>query len=207
MKSRDQKETMFENSRESVSPELPESQDGGAVNGQGEGLDGEESPVEIDKLREDLAAATRTAEENYDLYLRERAELENFKKRTQRDRAEAARYASESLARDILSVVDNLSRAIDHARASGDSPTIVEGVDLVLKGATEVLERHGVTRVEAEGLPFDPSVHEAIVQVADDAVEANHVVEQFLPGYRMHDRLLRAAQVSVSTGSDKEEEK
>ena len=141
---------------------------------------------------------TGQALENYDLYLRERAELENFKKRLQRDKTEALRFASEPLIRDLLPVLDNLERAIEHADSGGNDQTLVEGVKLVLKSAIDVLQNHGVSRVEAIGQPFDPSHHEAVVQVTDSGLEPNQVVEQFLPGYCLHERLLRAAQVSVS---------
>jgi len=151
-------------------------------------------------LEEQLAEATRRADENYDLYLRERAELDNFRKRSARDRIEASRFAIEPLARDLLPVVDNLERAVAHAIATGEAPAVIEGVEMVLGSAGEMLERHGVHRINAVGKMFDPSLHEALAQVESDEVEANHVVEQFLPGYKLHDRLLRAAQVSVSTG-------
>ncbi len=157
---------------------------------------------EIERLRSALAAAEQAAAESRDLYLRERAELENFKKRSMRDRSEALRYAAEPLARDLFTVVDNLERALEHARGSGDTSPVVQGVELVLKDAAEMLERHGIERIDATGAEFDPAVHEAVAQVADPSVEANHVVQQFLPGYRLHERLLRAAQVTVSTGPE-----
>lgn len=159
--------------------------------------------AEPEQLREELAAATRAASENHELYLRERAELENFKRRSIRDRSEALRYAAEPLARDVVALVDNLERAVDHARSSGDESPVTAGVELVLKAAVETLQRHGVARIEAIGQAFDPAVHEAIAQVSSDA-PVNQVVEQFLPGYRMHDRLLRAAQVAVSAPPPKE---
>ena len=154
----------------------------------------------VEEVRRQLEAMTQAAAENEDRYLRERAELENYKKRSQRERAEAIRYAAEPLARDLIAVVDNLERALEHARSSDDASPMVAGVELVLKGALETLQRHGIERIEAAGEIFDPSLHEAIAQVADENLEANRVVQQFLPGYRLHDRLLRAAQVSVSAG-------
>ncbi len=157
--------------------------------------------TQTERLQASLEAAEAAAAESQDLYLRERAELENFKKRSMRERSEALRYAAEPLARDLLGVIDNLERALDHARASEDPSSVVEGVDLVLKGALEMLGRHGIERIDATGAAFDPAIHEAVAQVPDDSVEANRVVEQYLPGYRMHERLLRAAQVTVSTGS------
>lgn len=130
-----------------------------------------------------------------DLLIRDRAELENFKKRMQREKVESLRYASEPLVRDLLAIVDNLERALEHAQASDVS--VAEGVRLVLKTFGDVLERHGVTRIDAGGQPFDPTQHEAIAQVDSAEHEANHVVVQHQCGYRLHDRLLRPAMVSV----------
>lgn len=160
----------------------------------------ESAEDEIERLRQEVDAKSTEAAQNYDRFLRERADLENLKRRAQRERADTLRFGSEQLVRDLIPVVDNLERAIDHAHASGEGVQLVEGVRLVLKGALDVLARNGVTRIEAIGQPFDPAFHEAIAQVEDDEVAANHVVQQFQPGYRLHDRLIRPAQVSVSGG-------
>ena len=165
--------------------------------GGGEGAQLLEQAVE--QLRTELAERTEEAARSRDLYLRERAELENFKKRMQREKSEALRFAIEPLARDLLPVIDNLERAIEHAEAGGNGRPLVEGVRLVLKSALEVLERHGVKRIDATEGPFDPGRHEAVMQVPDARREPNQVVEQFEPGYSLHDRLIRAARVSVST--------
>ena len=154
---------------------------------------------QVERLTQELAAKSAEAERNLDQHLRERAELENFKKRRQREQGQALRFAAEPLVRELLPVIDNLERAVEHAGSGGNGQPLVEGVRLVLNSALEVLERHGVTRVEAGGEAFDPARHEAVAQVLDPDREPNQVVEQFLPGYTLHDRLLRAAQVSVST--------
>jgi len=153
----------------------------------------------VERLTHQLAAKTAEASRNWDLYLRERAELENFKRRTQRERSEGLRFAVEPLARDLLPVIDDLERAVEHASLGGNGQPLLEGVRLVLKSALDVLERHGVKRIEAAGQPFDPSRHEAVMQVPDARRNPNQVVEQFTPGYALHDRLLRAAKVSVSS--------
>lgn len=152
----------------------------------------------IERLTRELEEKTREAAENYDRYLRERAELENFKKRMQREKAEALKFASEDLIRDLIPLLDNLERAIEHAEAGGNGQPLVEGIKLVFKGALDVLRRYGVSRVEATGEQFDPSLHEAIQQVDAEGFEPNRVVTQFLPGYCLHERLLRPAQVSVA---------
>ncbi len=152
----------------------------------------------IAELRQALEAKTAEAAQNYDRFLRERAESENSKKRLQREKAEVLRFANEALIRDLIPVIDNLERAVEHAESGGNGQPLVEGVRLVLKAALDVFERHGVSRVEAGGQPFDPARHEAIARVYDAEQEPNRVVKQFLPGYTLHERLLRAAQVSVS---------
>jgi len=157
------------------------------------------SAEELEQLKKELAEKTAEAARNWDLYLRERAESENFKKRLQREKADALRFASEGLVRDLLPVIDNLERAVDHADLGGNGQPLIEGVRLVLQNALEVLQRHGVGRIEATGRPFDPSRHEAVVQVPDRRREPNHVVEQYEPGYTLHDRLIRPAKVSVSS--------
>lgn len=149
-------------------------------------------PREVEQLRAELAAAQ-------DRILRERAELENVKKRAAREKGEALRFANEGLLRDLLPVIDNLHRALAHARSSRDVDPIVAGVELVLKSLTDALERHGVRAVEARGARFDPSFHEAIGHVESDA-PANTVVDEHQRGYMLHDRLLRPALVTVGKG-------
>jgi molecular chaperone GrpE len=159
----------------------------------------DETPEQaVERLTQALQASTEEAERNRDQYLRERAELENFKRRMQREKSEALRYATEPLVRDLLPVIDNLERAVDHAPASRNGESLAEGVRLVLKSALDVLERHGVMRIEASG-PFDPSRHEAVAQVPHAVLPPNQVVQQFEPGYELNGRLVRAAKVSVST--------
>jgi molecular chaperone GrpE len=152
---------------------------------------------EAARLRQQLEEAQAEGRSNYDRFLRERAELENFKKRLQREQAEALRFASAPLIRDLLPLVDNLERAIEHAPDDGQS--VLDGIRLVLKSFAEVLERHGVRRIDAVGKPFDPSHHEAMAQIESVEYEPNHVIEQHHPGYLLHDRLLRPALVTVST--------
>lgn len=152
----------------------------------------ERGPSEVERLRVELEAAQ-------DRFLRERAELDNFKKRVARERADTMRFASEGLLRDLLPVVDNLERALEHARVSRHDDPIIEGIELVLRSFTETLERHGVRAVEARGVPFDPSRHEAIGHVESER-PPNTVVDEHRRGYLLHERLLRPSQVTVGKG-------
>jgi molecular chaperone GrpE len=153
----------------------------------------------IERLAKAAEEKANEAAKNWDLYVRERAETENFKRRMQREKNEAVRYAIEPLVRDLLPIVDNLERAVEHAASGGNGQPLVEGVRLVLKSALDVLERHGVSRIDATGAAFDPNRHEAIAQIPDHHAEPNQVVKQFEPGYTLHDRLIRAAKVGVSS--------
>lgn len=153
-------------------------------------------PVEeVARLQAELAETTARYD---DLLLRERAELDNFKRRMQRDKIEAVRFAAEPLLRDVLPVVDNLERAVEHARDAEEGSALVEGVEMVLRALSDVLEKHGVTRVAACGAPFDPGVHQAVAHVEDGAAEPNTVLDEHQSGYRFHERLLRPAMVSVA---------
>ncbi len=153
--------------------------------------------TDVEQLRQQLEQKEEEARANYERFLRERADAENFKKRMQREKADALRFANEPLIRELLPVIDNLERAIEHGDGNGRS--VVEGVRMVLNSLQEVLDRYGVKRVDALGQPFDPAQHQALAQVESDAHEPNQVIEQHHSGYRLHDRLLRPALVTVST--------
>ncbi len=175
---------------------------GGPQSGEDGGQDerpGESAEQTIDRLSKALAEKTAEAAASQDRYLRERAELENYRRRMQREQAESLRYASAQLVKDLAEVLDNLERAVEHAESGGNGQPLVEGVRLVLRNALDVLAKHGITRIEAAGHPFDPSRHEAIATVPDSRRQPNQVVEQFQPGYALHDRIIRPAKVSVST--------
>lgn len=162
---------------------------------------------ELDKLREQLKAKEQEAKVNHDRFLRQAAELENFKKRIQREKEEATRYANETLIRDLLPVLDNLERAVEHAKGGGNGEPLVEGVEMVLKGFLDVLNKHGVTQVSAVGERFDPERHEAMAQVESDSHEPNTVVEEYHKGYLLLERLLRPSLVSVAKPSESKEKK
>jgi len=155
---------------------------------------------------EAAAATTRIEDlsgelvETKDRLVRLQADFENFRRRAQREREEAVRYGAQNLFKDLLTTVDNLERAIDHARkgAGGDSENLLQGVELVQKGLLALMARHGVTEVEAIGKPFDPAHHEAMAQMPDASVAPNTILEVLQKGYKLRDRLLRPARVIVA---------
>ena len=155
-------------------------------------------PSEVEQLRAELEAAREETRRNHDLYLREAAETENVKKRVTREKQDAIRYANESLVRDLLPVIDDLERAAQHAPAGGNPQPLLDGIELVLKGCLEALQKHGVTQITAKGQPFDPEKHEAFAQVETGEHEPNTVVDEAHRGYYLADRLLRPSLVIVA---------
>jgi len=163
---------------------------------------GEDVAARLAALETELEKAREEARQSHERWLRERADLENLKKRAARERAETMKFANESVLRDLLPILDNLERAVAHAESGGDGQPLVEGVALVLKSLHDVLERHGVKRIEAKGTPFDPAQHEAVAHVESAEHEPNSVIEEHQPGYRLQERQLRPALVSVAKAPD-----
>ena len=150
-------------------------------------------------LEDELAASRAEAEKNWDLYLRQRAELENFRKRSQREKEDLARFANENLLRDLLPVLDNLERALDHARKEGETGKgLLEGVEMTLGQFQKLLEKFGVSAVDAMGEPFNPAWHEAMGQLESTEHAPNTVIQEMQKGYVLNERLLRPALVLIA---------
>jgi len=149
-------------------------------------------------LEAQLAAKEKEAKDNWERFLRERADLENYRKRVNREKEELLNYGTKSLIEEILPVLDNLERALLHASEDG-LPALVEGVRMTHTMLLTALKKFGVSVVEADGAPFDPAFHQAMTQVPTDAHAPNTVVQEFQKGYLLKDRLLRPAMVSVAT--------
>lgn len=134
-------------------------------------------------------------------YLRLAAEFDNYKRLSQRDQRDQIRFGNEQLLKELLPVVDNMERAIKAARTNGGGDSaLVQGVELTLKQLSGVLAKFGVQAIDSTGQDFDPSAHQAVSYGPSDDVPANKVLDEFQKGYRLHDRILRAAMVSVSSG-------
>jgi molecular chaperone GrpE len=159
--------------------------------------DGEGAGQGDDSLEAKLATLEREKKENWDRYLRAAADLENFRKRQRRELEDARFEAKSKILKEMLPVVDNLERAIEHATQQAGTNPIVEGVQLVLRQFLSAFERLDVTPIEAAGQPFDPNLHEAISQLESDAAPGT-VVQVLQRGYRTPERLLRPALVVVA---------
>ncbi len=159
--------------------------------------DGEQAPVSRDEQMERLRSAAELADKRA---LMAQAELENARKRIRRDFEDQLRFASLPLVVDMLQVRDNLLRAIDAADSAADAAGLREGVAIVAKQLDDMLAKHSVSEIPAEGEQFDPNVHEAISQMPSAEPEGTitHVAQS---GFRMHDRVVRPSQVVVSSGS------
>jgi molecular chaperone GrpE len=133
-----------------------------------------------------------------DKYLRTLAESENARKRIRQQSEESVRLQRENFLRDLLPIVDNLERAVDAAHKGGDGRSIVEGVELVLRGLLDFLKSHGVTQLHAVGQPFDPQRHEAVDQIESANHPPNTVLTELHRGYQIGERTLRPASVTVT---------
>jgi len=156
-------------------------------------------------LTAQLEAARGEAAANYDKFVRTAADLENFRRRTARERDELRTIATGRVLEDIFPVLDTLSLAINAARQpNADVKSLVGGVEMVLNQLRSALANHGLKEINPLGQPFDPHQHEAISHQPSDKVKEEHVMEVVRTGYSLNGRLLRAASVVVSSGPAKE---
>ena len=146
-------------------------------------------------------AAVPVADDFRDRYLRTLADFENFRKRSEREKNDFQRYALAGLIRDLLPVLDNFDRGLDHAE-EGDE--FHKGMALIYKQLFDVLQRHGLKPITESGVRFDPNIHEGVVRVEDSSVPSHTVVEVMQKGYFLHDRLIRPAMVKVAVGGPDE---
>ena len=163
-------------------------------------FDGPEPTVEtLQRVVEGLQ--TENADLN-DKYLRAVAESQNMRRRAQQDVEKERKFGIERFGRDLLSVADNLGRALTAVPADLDPAmkNVIVGVQATERELQSVLERHGVTRIAALGKPFDANLHQAMMEIEDPSVPSGTVVQEMIPGYLLAGRLLRAAMVAVSKG-------
>jgi molecular chaperone GrpE len=164
-----------------------------------------------DKTSESIDELLKLVDEANDKHIRLYADFENYKKITARNKEELLKYANEEIMSDTLTVIDHLELALQHSSEDHTpSDSLAQGVELTLKELKTVLEKHGLTSIDAMGKPFDPSVHHAMSQIESDDADENTVIKEFRKGYTLKGRVLRAALVGVAvkpvqsddTGSD-----
>ena len=155
---------------------------------------------ETASAEEDLLEKERIRAQNMeDRFLRVNAEFENYKKRMIRESSDRLKYFNLDFIKELLPSLDNLERAISHAKSeNNDVDSMIEGLEMVNKMTHEVFEKFGVSRVDTIGEVFDPNFHQAVGVVESDSVPENHIVEECLGGYLLHDRIIRPAMVRVS---------
>lgn len=169
-----------------------------------------EIPEELSALAQEIADQEKVDDkkafqEMNDKYLRLYADFENYRKRVNRDKEDLIKYGNESLLYELLPAIDNLELALKHA---SDNPAegIVQGVEITLKELQRILEKFGLSRIEAEGKSFDPSVHHAMMQEEREELDEKMVTRELRAGYLYRDKVLRPSLVAVSVRPQKKEE-
>jgi molecular chaperone GrpE len=160
----------------------------------------EPTPPAPSKQEDQLATAKQEAAANYDRYTRAVADLENFRKRTLREKEELRQYAASGLMEDVIPILDNLTLGLAAAKQQTEVKGIVDGVTLVLEQFKTTLGRHGLKEISPAGQRFDPNFHECISHQPSGDIAEEHVMQVVRPGYSLNGRLLRPASVIVSSG-------
>lgn len=167
----------------------------------------EELPTDPEELKDLLIQKSQEAKENYDRFLRLAAEVENLKKRQEREISEVRQFANENLIKELLPVLDNLERALEHSRQSEAPEALLEGLELVNQDFLKVLGRFGITPLNSVGERFDPTYHHAVMEEEAPEVDDQTVLKELQKGYLLQNRLLRPAMVVVSRNIEKPEDK
>jgi molecular chaperone GrpE len=183
-------------------PDQDKSLDAGSGSPGGEAA---EIPVSMEIQQEEsediLVKKDKEIKQLQDRILRMAAEMENTRKRLERERSDGISFANDSMIRGLLPVIDNLERAVQHGEKETNCQSLLEGVRMTLKSVGDVLERFGCTSFESLGKPFDPKYHEAVMQQESTEYPEKTVIQELQKGYMLHDRLIRPAMVVVSKTS------
>ena len=154
----------------------------------------------IEKLNEEITSLK-------DQRLRAIAELENFRKRAEKDQSDALKYGISSFAKEIIDIRDNIERAqssiSDEAKSNESIKSVIEGIDLIVQSVISTFEKIGIKKIESLNEKFDHNLHQAMMEIENDDLEPGTIVQELIPGYTLHDRLLRPAMVGVSKKSKK----
>ena len=157
----------------------------------------------IEKLNEDITSLK-------DQRLRAIAELENFRKRAEKDQSDALKYGISNFAKEIINIRDNIERAqssiSEEAKNNEAIKSVIEGIDLIAQSVITTFEKIGIKKIESLNEKFDHNLHQAMMEIENDDLESGTIVQELIPGYTLHDRLLRPAMVGVSKKKKKDEE-
>jgi molecular chaperone GrpE len=159
-----------------------------------------------EEFEQALAAKADEVKNLNDRYLRLAAEFENYKRLAQRDQREQAKFANENILKELLPIVDNLQRAVNFSQAATGCDQLIEGVQLTLKKFIETLSKFGIKQIASIGEPFDPSRHQAVATLPSNDQPEHTIIQEHQPGYLLHDRILRAAMVTVAAAPREEGE-
>jgi molecular chaperone GrpE len=160
---------------------------------------------DLEALRERATALEQERDEFRALLQRTRADFENYQKRAQRDLLQERRFWHAPLALDLLPILDNFERAVAAAKQAGETGPLVQGVAMIQAQVLDALKRHGITRIEALGQPFDPNLHQGVMQQPSADQPPNTVLQILEQGFLIHDRVLRPAKVVVSVAPPAQE--
>lgn len=166
-----------------------------------------EEVSELAQLQQKLDEKTNEAQEYYDRLLRCAAEMENLKKRQEKERADLVQFANENLCKELLPVLDDLERALEHGRQFEAPEALLEGLELVHQNFLKALSKYGVTPIESVGQSFDPAFHHAVMEEEVPELKDQTVTKELQKGYLMQTRLLRPAMVVVSRNKSQSNEK
>lgn len=161
---------------------------------------------ELKELRKLLEEKSCESEENYQRFLRMCAELENFKKRAAREKTDTIKFSNEGLLKELITILDNLERAVHHSDETHSSESLKEGVKLTMDELLKALKKFGLEQVSVVGDKFDPNKHEAISVIESSEHEDGTIIKEFQKAYFLKERLLRPAMVSVSKSLSKDKE-
>jgi molecular chaperone GrpE len=157
----------------------------------------------IEKLNEEITSLK-------DQRLRVIAELENFRKRAEKDQSDALKYGISNFAKEIIDIRDNIERAqssiSDEAKSNESIKSVIEGIDLIVQSVISTFEKIGIKKIESLNEKFDHNLHQAMMEIENDDLESGTIVQELIPGYTLHDRLLRPAMVGVSKKSKKNDD-
>ena len=159
-----------------------------------------------EQFEQALAAKADEVKNLNDRYLRLAAEFENYKRLAQRDQREQAKFANENILKELLPVIDNLQRAVNFSKSVTGCDQLIEGVQLTLKQFIETLSKFGIKQITSIGEPFDPSRHQAVATIPSNDQPEHTIIQEHQPGYLLHDRILRAAMVTVAAAPREEGE-